>query len=187
MATILDLPEIRACIHRWTVADYRKLTEDNPVFRRSELIRGIIVDRPLRSPKHSSLTACLYDWFQHTTNNGITVRQYGPLQLTDSVPEPDVAAVLGAVEDFHAWHLTTAELVVEVAVSGTAVERRYASIYAEAGVGEYWIVLGETEQVEVYRRPESGVYQEKRVYGRGEVIAGVRVTEDEMPVKTLFA
>ena len=31
---------------------------------------------------------------------------------------------------------------------------------------EYWILLAEAEQVEVYRPAENGVYQEKRTYRR---------------------
>ena len=50
-------------------------------------------------------------------------------------------------------HPTTAELVVEVAVSSAVVDRENASLYADAGVPEYWIVLGELGQVEVCRQP----------------------------------
>ncbi|MBE7182297.1 MAG: Uma2 family endonuclease, partial [Terriglobus roseus] len=51
-----------------------------------------------------------------------------------------------------------------------------AAIYAEAEVDEYWIVLAEAGQVEVYRRPENGLYKSRRLYGRGEVIEEVGVT-----------
>ena len=89
--------------------------------------------------------------------------------------------------DFGTRHPATAELVVEVAVSSVAPDRENASLYAEAGVTEYWIVLGETEQVEVYRRPVGGVYLERRNYGRGEAIEGVEVIGGAFAVDTLFA
>ncbi|MBI4327495.1 MAG: Uma2 family endonuclease [Chloroflexi bacterium] len=38
-------------------------------------------------------------------------------------------------------------------------------VYAEAGVTEYWIILGQERLVEVYRRPENGRYRETRVFG----------------------
>jgi Uma2 family endonuclease len=56
-------------------------------------------------------------------------------------------------------------LVVEIAVSSPALDRENASLYAEAGVSQYWIVLGTEREVEVYRRPENGRYQEKFVAG----------------------
>ena len=107
--------------------------------------------------------------------------------MADSVPEPDVSVVRGTPANFRTTHPTSAELVVEVAVSSVALDRENASLYAEAGVGKYWIVLGEEERVEVYRRPENGAYQEKRAYGRGEVIEDITVTKGAVPMETLFA
>jgi Uma2 family endonuclease len=42
-------------------------------------------------------------------------------------------------------------LVIEVAVGNAELERAMASIYAEAGVEEYWINLDEKHAIEVYR------------------------------------
>lgn len=85
------------------------------------------------------------------------MRQEASLQLTDSVPEPDVAVVTGSRQDYDDKP-TTAALVVEVAVTSLAADRAKAALYAEASVGEYWIVLAEVGHVEVYRGLESGVY-----------------------------
>ena len=51
------------------------------------------------------------------------------------------AVVRGERRDFREEHPTTATLVVEVAVSSVAWDRENASLYAEAGVEEYWMVL----------------------------------------------
>ncbi len=51
MSSILDVPEIRASVHRWTVADFRALTEDKPGDERSALIRGIIVEKEMKTPQ----------------------------------------------------------------------------------------------------------------------------------------
>ena len=115
------------------------------------------------------------------------MRQEASLRFADSVPEPDVAVVRGRKEDFRTRHPTTAELVVEVAVSSVALDRENASLYAEAGVTEYWIVLGESEQVETYRRPENGVYRERRTYARDEVIACPALADEPVAVAAWFA
>ncbi len=65
-----------------------------------------------------------------------------PLSLADSEPEPDISVTRGGEGDFSSAHPTTAELVVAVAVSSPALDRENASLYAEAGVKEYWIMLG---------------------------------------------
>ena len=187
MSAILDVPEIRASVYRWTVANYRTLAEDNPAFRHAELIRGIIVEKEMKTPLHDFLTGRVAGVFRRAARGGLVVRQEASLLLSDSVPEPDVAVMGGEEEDFRLVHPTTAELVVEVAVTSVVSDREKASLYAEANVAEYWIVLAEAEQVEVYRRPVGGVYQERRTYARTEVIEGVEVIGGAFAVETLFA
>ncbi len=186
MGAILDLPEMRERVRRWTVAEYEKLGDD-PAFRRTELIRGIIVNKMPKSPLHSTLTTRLYVLLLGWLRPGFVARKEEPLRFMDSMPEPDVSVMRGTLEDFGQRHPETAELVVEVAVSSVAPDRENASLYAEAGVAEYWIVLGAEARVEVYRRPVEGVYQERRTYGRNEVIEGVTVTAQGVAVDALFA
>jgi Uma2 family endonuclease len=78
-------------------------------------------------------------------------------------------------------------LVVEVAVSSAALDRENASLYAEAGVPEYWIVLGLEERVEVYRHPIDGVYQDQHIYARGEAIDCASIEGGPLPVEAWFA
>ena len=78
--------------------------------------------------------------------------------------------VRGEENDFDNAHPKSAELVVEVAVSSAALDRENASLYAEANVAEYWIVLGTERRIEVYRQPENGVYRQKRLYSVGETL-----------------
>ena len=185
---VLDVPEIRAAVHRWTVADYRTLAEDQPGFEHSELIRGIIVEKMSKTPLHDYLTGSIAALLQDALRPGCSVRQEKSLLLTDSVPEPDVAVVRGTLADFRDRHPTAAELVVEIAVTSLAADREKAALYAEAGVDEYWIVLAEAGLVEVYRQPVEGAYRQRRTYGRGEVIEAVAVTGGaSVAVDALFA
>lgn len=92
----------------------------------------------------------------------------------------------GTEKDFAAAHPTTAELVVEVAVSNPALDRENASLYAGAGVKEYWIVLGAEQRVEVYRQPVEGRYLERRVLERGESIETPGVPGACLPISELF-
>ncbi len=186
MDAILALPDVRARMRRWTVAEYTALTEDNPAFRGFELIRGYIVAKMPKGPLHTSLTDFACENLRRTVRAGLIVRQEAALQLKDSSPEPDVAVVRGTRNDFWRCHPTTAELVVEIAVSSVALDRENASLYAEAGIAQYWIVLAEREEIEAYSRPENGVYQEKRTYRRGEIIPCVCVEDGTVPVETWF-
>lgn len=102
------------------------------------------------------------------------------MTLADSEPEPDLCIVRGTRADFRRVHPSTAELVVEVAVSSLELDRVKAILYAEAGVKEYWIVCPEERQVEVYRQPTPQGYSERTVVESPEILEstaapGVRV------------
>ena len=133
---ILDLPEVRVRLRRWSVAEYVALTEDQPAFRHFELVRGFIVEKVPKGPLHTSLTDLACENLRHMVKAGLIVRQEAALRLKDSMPEPDAAVVQGTRRDFWRCHLTTAELIIEVAVSSVALDRENASLYAEAGVAE---------------------------------------------------
>jgi Uma2 family endonuclease len=185
MAAILEIPEVRRRVSHLTIEEYHRLDEFNENGRRTELIRGIVIEKISKSPQHSKLGKRLYDLLLRLIPTGFIVWREDPLTLADSEPEPDVAVVKGAPEDFDDSHPRTAELVIEVAVSSAALDREMAALYADAGVTEYWIVLAPERQVEVYRRPLNGRYSDKRLYRADETIEcvglpGVRVRVSEI-------
>jgi Uma2 family endonuclease len=62
--------------------------------------------------------------------------------------------VLGGTRDYARAHPTTALLVVEVSESTVRFDRdEKASLYASAGIPQYWIVNLRTQRLEVYRDP----------------------------------
>src|SRR5258705_11804860 len=150
MAAILEIPEVRERLSRLSVEDYHRLGEFNENGRRTELIRGLIIEKMSKSPLHRLIASLLYELLRNQVPEGFTVWKEEPLTFSDSEPEPDVSVTRGELRDFGVAHPTTAELVVEVAVSGPALDRENALLYAEAGVVEYWIVLARERQVEVY-------------------------------------
>ncbi len=170
MSAILDLPDVRARLSYLSVKAYEVLAETGTLDKQTELIRGIILKKMPKSPLHRKLTKWIYDHCRDQRPVGHVVFQEAPLRLADSEPEPDAMIVRGEENDFDAVHPTSAELVVEVAVSSAALDRENASLYAEANVPEYWIVHGTERQIEVYRQPENGAYQQKRLYSVGETL-----------------
>ena len=187
MSTILEIPEVRQRVSRLSVEEYHRLDEFNENGRRTELIRGFVIEKMSKSPLHRSLAKRLYDRITRILPEGFLVFQQAPLTLADSEPEPDISVVRGAESDFLAAHPTTAEWVIEVAVSSPTLDRENASLYAEAKVKEYWIVLGSSRQVEVYRQPESGRYRQKRVFGPDETLDCSGVPAVRIRVADLFA
>jgi Uma2 family endonuclease len=170
MLAILEIPEVRHRVSPLSVKEYHRLEEFNENGRRTELIRGVVIEKMSKSPLHCAISKLLYDSIAAKLGPGFVVRREDPISLADSEPEPDLSVVRGTEADFRVAHPTSAELVVEVAVASAALDRANASLYAEAGIKEYWIVLGPERRVEVYRRPEAGKYQETCILGTSEVL-----------------
>ena len=80
-----------------------------------------------------------------------------PLALDeDSEPEPDVAVVPRDPRAYRDGHPTGAALIVEIADASYRIDHAYkASLYARAGVPEYWIVDLARETLEVHREPQA--------------------------------
>lgn len=187
MSAILEIPEVRQRVSRLSVEEYHRLNEFNDNGRRTELIRGIVIEKMSKSPLHTSIAKRLYDTIARLLPKGFVVRREDPLTFADSEPEPDVTVVRGEEKDFFQAHPITAELVIEVAVSSATLDRENASLYAEAGVKEYWIVLGPERQVEVYRQPENGRYRECLQFGANDTLQWASVPAVCIRVSDLFA
>lgn len=156
MNSILEIPSIRQRATRLSVEDYHRLGE-LPV----ELLRGTVIDKMSKSPLHRSAAHILRDILLRQLPEGCLLFGEAPLTVGDSEPEPDLFIAKGTQDRFRRAHPTTAELVIEVAVSSLELDRVKALIYAEAGVPEYWIVRPEEKCVEVYRHPDGQNYREQ--------------------------
>jgi Uma2 family endonuclease len=186
MPAILELPEVRQRVSPISVEDYHRLSEFNQRGRRTELIRGIVIEKMSKSPLHRLIASLLYDRVSAQLPPGFSVWKEEPLMLLDSEPEPDLSVTKGGRRDFLRSHPTSAELVVEVAVTSPALDRENATLYAEAGVQEYWIVLAGERQVEVYREPKNGRYTEKSLHGPEGLLACVAIPQIQVRVSELF-
>jgi Uma2 family endonuclease len=185
MNAILEIPSIRDRVSRITVEEYHRQPERNANGRRTELIRGIVVEKMSKSPLHGTIASRLFQLILPTIPPGFCARPEQPLTLNDSEPEPDVTVLAGHLGDYVDAHPSVALLAVEVAVTTYAEDQQKAFLYAEAGVAEYWIVLPSTRTVEVHRRPEAGRYCAMVVVKEPEILAcesvpGIRVALAEL-------
>jgi Uma2 family endonuclease len=159
---------------RFTRAEYERLI-DLGVFQPGEdieLIGGeLMVAEPQGAPHYTAIRKTAKA-LEAAFGPGWEVRTEGPIGLDDeSEPEPDVAVVPGAPDDYARAHPSRPALTVEVAESSLALDRqRKGSLYARAGLPDYWVLNLVDRVLEVYREPapDSAAPFGWR-YGRSEV------------------
>lgn len=144
-------------VRRWSRKEYDRLI-DLGVFQPGdpvELIGGeLLVAEPQGAPHYTAIrkTARV---LERAFGPSWEVRTQGPIGLDEeSEPEPDVAVVPGTPEDYGSAHPSRAVLIVEVSESSLAFDRGHkGSVYARAGIADYWIVNLVDRVLEVYREP----------------------------------
>ena len=143
---------------RWKRVEYDRLIElgffrpGDPV----ELLGGHLIVAEPQGSGHFAAVRAAEEALRAAFGRGWEVRGQGPLALDeDSEPEPDLAVVPGSFRDYRDAHPERAALLVEVAQSSLAFDRRHkGSLYARAGLADYWIVNLPERALEVYRDPE---------------------------------
>ncbi len=186
MTSLLELPIVRERMHRMSVAEYHRAGETGVLSEDVELLRGIVVNKMAKSPLHEFVAQKLMLLLLALLPKTFQVRHEGPLTLRDSEPEPDLSVVRGQPEDFITAHPTTAQLVIEVAVTSTEVDESKADIYAEAGIPEYWLVRALDRTVDVYREPTREGYRSKTTLTAGDVLQCPGLPGVEFPIAKVF-
>lgn len=161
----------------FTVDEYHRmaemgiLTEDDRV----ELINGeIVAMSPINSP-HAGHVKRINALFTRLLGEQTIVSVQDPLTIQDaSEPEPDIM-LLHPRDDFYASAHPQPEdvyLLIEVADSSVRTDQEVKiPVYAQAQVVEVWIVNLAGQQIEVYRSPSAGKYQEKIIFKPGQDIS----------------
>jgi Uma2 family endonuclease len=137
-----------------------------------ELVGGAIVEMSPEGPHHAGTIDLIAEILRRTFGPGFTVRVQHPLVIDpDGEPEPDLAVVAGEPRVHLDAHPRSALLVVEVAESSLAYDRREkALLYARAGIPEYWIVNLADRVLEGHRAPTAGGYAEVAIMAVGDEI-----------------
>ena len=159
--------EVEPAPRRWTREEYYRMG-DMGFFdgQRVELIEGEIMVLSPQKAEHYSTAYRIMELLRVAFAPGHHVRLQGPIDFgLHSEPEPDLAVVVGDWSQYATHHPQTAALIVEVAESRLAYDRtRKASLYARAGIADYWIVNLVDNQLEVRRDPRPDPSQH---YGHG--------------------
>jgi len=142
---------------KWTRIEYERLAEAEILGPedRIELLGGeMIVKEPQYSP-HATAIRLVARALRRVFAGGWDVSIQLPVALDEeSEPEPDVSVVPGDPRDYRDAHPERPVLIVEVSLSRVAFDREHkGSLYARAGIADYWMVNIPDRRLEVYREP----------------------------------
>ena len=151
------MPGYETRTRRFTRAEYERLIELG-IFQPGEpieLIGGELIVAEPQGAAHYTAILKTTKALEVAFGTGWTIRTQGPIGLDDdSEPEPDVAVVAGSPDDYAREHPAQPVLTVEVSDSSLATDRHHkGSVYARAGLADYWIVNLVDRVLEVYREP----------------------------------
>jgi Uma2 family endonuclease len=153
----MSLTQVPLTLRRWQRIEYERLV-DLGVFRGEpiELIGGQLVVAEPQGPYHASAITKIDYGLRAVLPAGWIVRLQAPVSLDEeSEPEPDLVVVRGSPGDYRASHPARPALAVEVAETSLEFDReRKGSLYARAGIQDYWIVNLVDRALEIYREPE---------------------------------
>lgn len=175
MATASSFPPA-ASRHRLTASAYERMAEAG-IFSpdsRVELIDGEIFDMSPIGSLHAAVVSRLARDFIVAVGDAAVVRIQDPLRIDDfNEPEPDLA-MLTPREDFYAArHPGPRDTLLVVEVADTSLDHDMttkASVYAAAGIPEYWVLDLMSCSVAIFSDPRGGSYETRRTHRSSEPI-----------------
>jgi len=102
------------------------------------------------------------------------------------VPEPDV--VWARASDYYRRHpkADDAQLLIEVSERSFAYDSgEKATLYAEAGIRDYWNVNVNRRVVEVYRDPACNRYRQMQTFAIGDLLSPLTLPDIQLTIADL--
>lgn len=177
---------------RFRAEDFRKMTEVGILPEESgwEVIDGYLIDKMSIGSKHAGIVNKLNRILIFLLGSETVVAIQNPVHLDEyNEPEPDIA-LLKPREDFYTnSHPTAPDVLLLVEVSDSTVEydrEIKKTLYAAAGIVEYWLINLQNNTVEVYSQPKDGNYRLARILESGETIEAVAVANLKLPIDEIL-
>ncbi len=176
--------------YHWTVERFYRAANAN-VFDdpgRLEIIHGRIVEKMPEGGRHTGLRRRIARRLRAALEPGSFVCEECPLRIAlDGEPIPDV--LFTKKDDYGDQHPTPEDAVLLIEVSVTSVEYdlgEKALLYAQAGIADYWVVLGNEAAIVRHREPAPEGYQSVTRLAGGDTLSPLAAPEAVWTVDALL-
>jgi Uma2 family endonuclease len=148
-----------ATAKRFTVDEYHRLIALGFLREgdRLELIRGELIEMVSKGMPHVFCNGVLCRQLDRLLGDRAVIRGQDPITISShSEPEPDVVIAVGHENDYLVHHPYPEDILLVIEVSDSTLKYDQTvklSLYAGAGIANYWIMNLEAQQVECYSQP----------------------------------
>ncbi len=175
---------------KWSLEDYHRMIAAGILAGRSvELLQGEVVEMASEGIPHAFLSDEGSDYLQARLGDRARIREAKPITLPNaSEPEPDLAIVAPQPAIYRQHHPYPENIFWLIEFADTSLKKDLetkTTIYAEAGILEYWVVNLKTMQLIVFRHPVAGTYQSQQSYTNG-VIQPLAFPDVDIQVEALL-
>ncbi|MGB4946085.1 MAG: Uma2 family endonuclease [Candidatus Competibacter denitrificans] len=161
--------------HRWTVGEFHRMAELGLLDEdsRVELIDGEVVEMAPIGSEHAGHNNHLLSLLAYRLYGKAVVAGQNPVVLGGyEEPQPDIA-LLRWREDYYRTSHPHAEdvlLIIEISDSTLHYDRDVKiPLYARNGIPEVWLLDIQNRQLDIYREPINGQYQQRDCRRTGQI------------------
>jgi len=175
-----------------TVQEYHRMAEMGilEADERVELLAGQIVKMAAKGTAHSAAVTRTDKLLNNRLGQRILVRLQDPVRLNDySEPEPDIAVVIPDPLYYEDHHPTPSEIYLIIEVVDTTLRTDLgikATIYAQSGIADYWVLDVNNRQLHVFREPNQDGYQSIVVLGDDGSISPLQFPDISFMVRDML-
>lgn len=177
----------------WTRDDCRKLEEAGFLDYHYELIAGVITKKMGQPIPHTMSVTYAFAWLIGNFEVGYVLSQssidVSPEDNPTNEPQTDVVLLHVPLASIPPATIQPRHIRLNIEVADTTLRNDLnikASLYARAGIQEYWVISIIERRLYIHTEPENGVYRVRTVHEEAETVAPKSAPQVEVLVSSLL-
>jgi len=178
--------------YRWTAPLFYRALDAGAfgLWPKVELIRGKLMEHPGQTPPHAYTVGHVGRCFRDVFEPALQVRESKPIGIAeDTHADTDVLVIVDRLSEYEERHPGPDDTLLLVEVSDLTADydlSEKASLYAEAGITDYWVVLVNEAAIVRHRTPTPKGYQDVTRLAGDDLVSPLAAPEAAWTVSALL-